>query len=816
MLRVTVAFCVLLALGSGAYAERRVALVIGNGTYNSQNRLTNPPNDARLIGEALAKANFETIETKVNLGIADFRQALRRFQSQANGAEVALVYFAGHGIEANGANWLIPTDAELTEDRDLDYEAVKADLVLQALQGARMRVLVLDACRDNPFGRNWRASVRGTTSGLAKLEADDVLVLFAAAPGRTASDGNGNSPFAIALAKRLPEPGLAIQLLGGNVRDDVLAATGGNQRPYVSASVTGKPFYLVPTMQPAAPTTPAGKGEPTATAPATSLSLPGTADREWQQYAKDTKDIRLLEAFKEKHKADPVYVRLAEARIEALKRQDIATAAPSPPPPAPRHEIADAAPPIDPKSSVLRSFADVVDRVKPTVVAVHAIAPPKPQDSSKRVKENKKGKSIAQPAPASAGKDSPKDPLPDLPDDHPLKEFFKNLPKEWRDLPNPTPVQGSGFVISADGYVVTNNHVIDNASKIEVSFDKDNKYEAELVGADSRTDIALLKIRGTHTFPYVKFAENLIRVGDSALAVGNPFGFGGTVSAGIVSAQGRDIGSGPYDYIQIDATVHRNSSGGPAFNLDGEVMGIITAIYSSSGGSPGITFAIPAKTASEVVAQLKSAGSVSRGWLGVKIQNIDADTAASLGMSEPKGVLVTEVNTHGPAADAGIKNGDAILTVNGTKVTDTRDLARQIATFQPNTRVNINILRGQKEQTLGLKVGQFPNGKEFAKVDGKSERADIAMDQLGLTLMAGTGADKDAVVVGEVDSASDAAQKGIKSGDVILEVGGQEVKSPDGVSSAVKEAIKLGRRAVLIRVQSGGESRFVAVQLKKG
>ena len=229
-------------------AAKRVALVIGNGDYKVQGGLVNPPNDAKLLGESLARAKFEIIDTKTNLGIAEFRQALRRFQAQANGADVALVYFAGHGIEANGANWLIPTDAELAEDRDLDYEAIKADLVLQALQGAKMRVLVLDACRNNPFGRGWRTGVRNTGSGLGKIEADDVLVLFAAAPGRTASDGTGaaNSPFATALAKRLPEPGLSIQYLGGSVRDDVLASTGGVQRPYVSASITGRPFYLVP------------------------------------------------------------------------------------------------------------------------------------------------------------------------------------------------------------------------------------------------------------------------------------------------------------------------------------------------------------------------------------------------------------------------------------------------------------------------------------------------------------------------------------------------------------------------------------------
>jgi hypothetical protein len=230
-----------------AFADKRVALVIGNGSYKSQGVLDNPTNDARLIAETLKKAAFETIETQLDVGITQFRQALRRFQSQADGAEVALVYFAGHGIEANGANWLLPTDAELAEDRDLEYEAIKSDLMLQALRGARMRVLVLDACRNNPFGRSWRRGARNASSGLAKLEADDVLVLFAAAPGQTASDGTGgNSPFAVALAKYLAEPGLAIQFLGGKVRDDVLAATGGVQRPYVSASITGRAFFLIP------------------------------------------------------------------------------------------------------------------------------------------------------------------------------------------------------------------------------------------------------------------------------------------------------------------------------------------------------------------------------------------------------------------------------------------------------------------------------------------------------------------------------------------------------------------------------------------
>ncbi len=244
------------------------------------------------------------------------------------------------------------------------------------------------------------------------------------------------------------------------------------------------------------------------------------------------------------------------------------------------------------------SFADIVDKVKPAVVSISV-------SGEQKVAKNQKG---APGAPGSAPGAAPGVPgMPDLPDDHPLSEFFKNLPKEFRGQPGqpgaqkPVQGQGSGFVISPDGYVVTNNHVIEGAGKIQVSFDEQNKHDAELVGTDPRTDLALLKIKGDKAFPFLKFAEKPARVGDWAIAVGNPFGLGGTVTAGILSAMGRDIGSGPYDFIQIDAAVNRGNSGGPTFNLDGEVIGVNTAIYSPSGGNVGIAFAVPAKTATEVV-----------------------------------------------------------------------------------------------------------------------------------------------------------------------------------------------------------------------
>ena len=462
-------------------------------------------------------------------------------------------------------------------------------------------------------------------------------------------------------------------------------------------------------------------------------------------------------------------------------------------------------PVVTPVPGAPATFADLVSRVKPAVVSIRVTAGGRA--SRPRERRNTPRRPGARP-------------FPDLPGDHPLNEFFRNLPRANPGAPGRRQpqrrrrAQGSGFVISADGYVVTNNHVIRGANKISVSFEGKENLPAKLIGTDPRTDLALLKIQSKKTFPFVRFASGKSREGDWVVAVGNPFGLGGTVTAGIVSALARDIGSGPYDFLQIDAAVNRGNSGGPTFNMKGEVIGVNTAIYSPSGGNVGIAFAVPAKTASEVIEQLKKSGSVKRGWLGVKIQNVTQDIADGLGLSEARGALISEVTANGPAQKSGLRGGDAILSVDGKRIEDSRDLARKIAEFDPSTSVEIGIRRGNRNMTIDVKLGTFPGGATApAKVDDPAKETEAtALRDLGLKLRANTKGK--GVVIADVDADTDAAEKGLRKGDIILEVNSAIVNRPSDVDREVKKAKNLGRKAVLMTVMRGKQRRFIAVQLK--
>ena len=454
-------------------------------------------------------------------------------------------------------------------------------------------------------------------------------------------------------------------------------------------------------------------------------------------------------------------------------------------------------------------FADIVERVKPSVISVKV-------NINEKVAKDENGNN----------EDSPFQP------GSPMERFFRRfggpdgLPPGMRGSPRGHAVtgQGSGFFISSDGYAVTNNHVVDGADKVEVTTDDGKIFKAKVIGTDARTDLALIKVEGGSNFPFAKLSDGKPRIGDWVLAVGNPFGLGGTVTAGIVSARGRDIGNGPYDdFIQIDAPVNKGNSGGPAFNTEGEVMGVNTAIYSPSGGSVGIAFSIPASTVKSVVAQLKDKGSVSRGWIGVQIQPVTADIAESLGLNKAEGALVAEPQANSPAAKAGIESGDVIKSVNGETVKDARELARTIGSFAPGTAVKLDVLHKGQDKTVDLTLGQLPNNLQAKADNDNNDRGGATrgtdVPKLGLTLAPANsvaGAGKDGVVVTEVDPKSAAAERGFKEGDVILEVAGKSVTNAGDVREAIIAARTDNKNSVLMRIKSGGSSRFVAVPLAKG
>ncbi|MDN2567724.1 Do family serine endopeptidase [Aquibium sp. A9E412] len=456
------------------------------------------------------------------------------------------------------------------------------------------------------------------------------------------------------------------------------------------------------------------------------------------------------------------------------------------------------------------SFADIVETVSPAVVSVRVKAKMQPAS------DQGPGFSFGMPG------------FEDLPDDHPLKRFFREFrggPGQDRDRfgrrggQRPAS-QGSGFFISEDGYLVTNNHVIDGGGEFLVVMDDGTELSAELIGSDPRTDLAVLKVEEAREFTYVDFADEAnVRVGDWVVAVGNPFGLGGTVTAGIVSARGRDIGAGPYDdFIQIDAAVNRGNSGGPAFNLAGEVVGVNTAIFSPSGGNVGIAFAIPASIAQNVVQELIEDGTVERGWLGVQIQPVTSDIAESLGLEDEKGALVAEPTEDSPARSAGIRAGDVIVAVDGEAVDSAKELARIIGNYEPGKSVEVTLWRDGQAETLDVELGEMPGLDRQAMAapqdEGQDEAAGSALADFGLTVT--RAEDGEGLLVTDVDPDSEAASRGIQAGDVILSVNSQEVSSAGDVASIVDDASEAGRKAVLFQLRRDNANRFVALPVARG
>lgn len=451
-------------------------------------------------------------------------------------------------------------------------------------------------------------------------------------------------------------------------------------------------------------------------------------------------------------------------------------------------------------------FADLAERLLPSVVTI---------ETSQKAEEAHGGKAPQQ---------------FDFPPGSPFRDFFEEFNKRRRDAPRRGAAVGSGFVISSDGYVVTNNHVVENADGVEVVFNDDQRLKGKVVGKDPKTDLALIKVEPKGDLKPVDWGNSkTARIGDWVVAIGNPLGLGGTVTAGIISARGRNLRSGPYDdYIQTDAPINRGNSGGPLFNIEGEVIGINTAILSPSGGSIGIGFAIPSSLAQGVIQQLKEFGTTKRGWLGVQIQTVTEEIAESLGLEEAKGALVAGVVDDSPAAAAGFKSGDVILSFNEADVPQSRRLPRIVADTGVGKEVDVSVWRDGKKISLRVTLGELEkvDTASFSPSNRSSEKSGRTetVSELGLKLAPFSNAlakqfelddDSEGVVIVDVERDSNAREKGLRPGTLVVEVNQEKVSSPAEIAAKVEEAREAKRRTVLLLIDQGGDLRFVAIRIKK-
>jgi|TARA_A100001391_G_scaffold179354_2_gene144323 serine protease Do len=455
-------------------------------------------------------------------------------------------------------------------------------------------------------------------------------------------------------------------------------------------------------------------------------------------------------------------------------------------------------------SPPMTGFADLVESVSPAVVSVQV-------RSEVPVQQVQRGPNF-------------QFEFPDLPEDHPLRRFFDQFEEPF-GAPNPErpnrprdfmQAVGSGFIISADGYIVTNNHVVQDASEVTVLLEDDTELAADIIGTDPRTDLALLKVREERSdLPFVEFATDEARVGDWVVAVGNPFGLGGTVTAGIVSARGRDINASYYDdFLQIDAAVNRGNSGGPSFNTQGEVVGVNTAIFSPSGGNVGIAFAIPATLAQSVISQLQDTGFVTRGFLGVSLQDLNDDLADALGLANSNGALVTQPIEGAPAAAAGVESGDVIVSVNGEGVSSARELSRVISQQSPGSDVELGVIRSGDELDITVTLDRLEEDEEAAPSPQEPEEEvapESTSSSIGVTVIPNEGGE--GLVVESIEADSGAASRGLMPGDVIEQANGGAVSTPEDFEAAIDAARSEGKSAVSLRVSRDGVVRFVGVPL---
>jgi serine protease Do len=444
-------------------------------------------------------------------------------------------------------------------------------------------------------------------------------------------------------------------------------------------------------------------------------------------------------------------------------------------------------------------FADVVDRIRPSVISVRARRDVGPQTAGKAKTPSHDGSLLAQFFHRFGTSND--DSAPAIPD-------------------NPAALQGTGFFVSEDGYAVTNNHVIEGAKTVEVTTDDGKVYLAKVLGTDRRSDIALIKVDDDGVFPTAKFEERIPRVGDWVLAIGNPFGFGGSVTGGIVSARGRDLRSGPYDdFIQIDAPINQGNSGGPSFDVNGNVIGVNTAIVSPSGGSVGIAFVIPADTVRWVISQLREKGRVTRGWINVQIQGVTPDIAENLDLKQVGGVLVAEPRANGPAMKAGIEAGDVISAINGHQISDAHDFVRTVTRMAPGTSATFDVISKGQAKMVNITLAELPNQPvaavaQTAATPTNRVQKGTHIPQLGLAVAAKAGSN--GVVVTDLNPNGLAADYGFETGDVILEVAGKKIGSVSDIRNAIQAVEKSGRRTMLMRVKSGEAARYVTWPVTHG